>query len=139
MILYRLVCDGAHEFEAWFGSGASYDAQAEAGQVACPVCGSVAVRKAVMAPALAKSRDEARASMRAGPEALAAELRALRQQLTENAEDVGDQFPEEARRIYYSEGPKRSIYGKATPSEARELAEDGVPVLPLPSLPEDKN
>jgi hypothetical protein len=143
MILYALQCANRHAFEAWFGSSAAYDAQVAAGQVSCPVCGSTEVTKAVMAPALGKgTRAGAEAETRAeaaSPEALLAEMRALRDQLTKDADNVGEAFPEEARRIYYSESPQRSIYGKASPAEAKELAEEGVPVLPLPALPEDKN
>jgi len=143
MILYALRCANGHAFEAWFGSSAAYDAQVAADQVSCPVCGSTEIAKGVMAQALGKgTKNGTEAETRAeatSPDALLAEMRALRDQLTKNADDVGEAFPEEARRIYYSESPQRSIYGKASPSEVKELAEEGVPVLPLPVLPEDKN
>ena len=45
MIRYALACDNGHQFESWFPSSASYDAQAERGLVACPVCHSVKVAK----------------------------------------------------------------------------------------------
>ncbi len=66
-------------------------------------------------------------------------LRELRAQLKAHADDVGPDFAEEARKMHFGETPARSIYGEATAEEARELADDGIPVCPLPPLPEDHN
>lgn len=66
-------------------------------------------------------------------------LREVRRQVIEHGTDVGDAFPEEARKIHYGEAPERGIYGQATLSDARDLAEEGISVLPLPILPEDQN
>jgi len=57
----------------------------------------------------------------------------------ENAEYVGPQFAEEARKIHFGEAETRGIYGEATIDEARSLAEDGIEFMPLPILPEDTN
>lgn len=54
-------------------------------------------------------------------------------QLVQGAEDVGQRFPEEARKIHYNEVPPRSIRGVATLEESRELLEEGITVLPLPA------
>ena len=69
----------------------------------------------------------------------ASDYRKLRAELTANADYVGAKFPDEARKIYFEEAPPRSIFGKATLQEARELCEEGIPVCPLPPLPEDQN
>lgn len=65
--------------------------------------------------------------------------RRLRDHVVENADYVGPRFPEEARKIHHEEAEQRGIYGEATVEEARELTEEGIPVHPLPVLPEDRN
>ncbi|MGA7546725.1 MAG: DUF1178 family protein [Methyloceanibacter sp.] len=152
MIRYALACDRGHGFDAWFGSSGSYDEQAEAQAIVCPACGSHAVSKAPMAPNLAKGVPAPKAE--ASPAPLAPQpsppdarhrrqtyalLRELRAQLKAHADDVGPDFAEEARKMHFGETPARSIYGEATAEEARELADDGIPVCPLPQLPEDHN
>jgi hypothetical protein len=137
MIRYKLRCETGHEFEAWFGSISAFERQAAEAQVACVHCGSTKVERAPMAPALAKTGDGT--GRKGEREALIEKMRALREDLTRNAENVGEAFPEEARKMYFSEAPGKSIYGKASPAEAKALTEEGVPVLPLPPLPEDQN
>ena len=56
----------------------------------------------------------------------------LRKYVEENAENVGEKFPEEARKIHYGETEERPIYGQASLEEAKELIEEGVDVAPLP-------
>ena len=56
----------------------------------------------------------------------------LRKYVIENADYVGPNFAEEARKIHYGETPERHIYGEATSKEAQELLEEGVDVAPLP-------
>lgn len=155
MIRYSLTCSAGHDFETWFRSSSDFDALVERGEVSCPTCGSAKVEKAMMAPAVATARKrEARTEAAnqvvpvANPQAteiaakraeLMAMMRKLREEVTKNSDYVGDRFAEEARRIHFDEAEPRGIYGEATVHEVRELAEDGVPVLPLPQLPEDSN
>jgi hypothetical protein len=151
MIRYSLVCEAGHGFESWFPSSASYDAQVERGLVTCPMCGSATVAKALMAPRIARTDRgqksalpaapaEASVPMIAEPERrVRAMLRALREQVVANAEHVGPRFPEEARRIHYGEAEGRSIYGEASPAEARALIEEGIDVAAIPILPDDRN
>lgn len=68
-----------------------------------------------------------------------AKLKAVRDHIKANADDVGASFPEEARKMHYGEIEHRPIYGEASPTEAKELVEEGVEVLPLPVLPDDRN
>jgi hypothetical protein len=169
MIRYNLVCARGHEFESWFASSAAYDKQAKRALVTCPACGSSKVEKAIMAPSLAprhgrsgkpidKSIDlpidlarEAPAAPPA-PEAPApvamisprerevrAKLKELRDHLTRNADNVGRRFPDEARKMHYGEIEHRSIYGEASPKEAKELHEEGIEFHPLPVLPDERN
>jgi hypothetical protein len=123
MIRFSLRCASGHEFEAWFRSGDGYEAQQEAGEIACPECGDTHVEKALMAPSIGRARP-------AGPPMSPAQLRAalveLRHQVENNCDYVGPQFAEEARRIHYGESDPRGIYGEASESESRELAEEGI-------------
>lgn len=142
MIRYALVCDRGHGFDAWFGSGAAYEEQARARAVVCPDCGSTSVSKAPMAPAIGKGRGtEEAAPLRGGDERKKtyAFLKNLRAHLQANAEYVGPAFPDEARKMHYGETEPRSIYGEATLEEAEALREEGIPAIPLPPLPEDRN
>jgi hypothetical protein len=161
MIRYDLVCARRHEFESWFANSAAYDKQAKRGLVACPVCGSTKVEKAIMAPRLARS-DKAVADKTIDvPEApapatppqppapvamispqereLRSKLKELRDHLTKNAENVGRKFPEAARKMHYGELEHRSIYGEASAEEAKELHDEGIEFHPLPVLPEERN
>lgn len=145
MIRFALQCDQGHAFDAWFSSGDSYDEQREARAVVCPDCGSHAVEKAPMAPAVLRGKDASKGeSVSAGPgdkerKQTYAVFKGLREYLKANAEDVGQAFPEEARKIHYGDSDARSIYGEATADEAKSLDEEGIPVVPLPKLPEEQN
>jgi len=161
MIRYSLDCRNGHEFEAWFRSSADYDDQRQRGIVLCPTCGSPDVDKAIMAPNVfargqvgnqpGSSNNEQKRSGQPVPATNLTELNApapvkmldamrqYRKLVTENADNVGDKFADEARKIHYQEAPARGIYGNATPEEVRELYDEGVEVSPLPVLPEDNN
>lgn len=143
MICFALICEEGHDFDAWFSSGASYEEQTEAGAILCPTCGSNEVEKAPMAPAVLRGRG--RESVGAGEspsdagKQTYAFLKGLHENLKANADDVGKNFPEEARKIHYGEAKERNIYGEATLEEAKALHEEGIPALPLPKLPEEHN
>ncbi len=145
MIRYTLRCDKEHEFEAWFASSAAYDRAAKTGQNSCVVCGSSKVEKAIMAPAVAGTKREAKAETitlaQVDPrrKAFLQAVREFREKVSADAEYVGPRFAQEARKIHYEETPARGIYGEATPEEARDLADEGVVFQPLPSLPDEAN
>jgi hypothetical protein len=149
MIRYALNCDQGHEFESWFPSSSAYDKQAKRGLLSCPRCGSAKIDKAIMAPRLSGTNREAPSEAPAPKNPVAilspqereirTKLRELRDHLTKNAENVGPKFPEQARKMHYGEIEHRSIYGEASPEEAKGLAEEGVEFHPLPILPDDKN
>jgi hypothetical protein len=147
MIRYALICGEGHEFEGWFRDSADFDKQAKAASVTCPFCESTKVQKQIMAPSVAGARKGSAASPEklrvAAPDprraAMIEALREMRKSVTENADYVGDKFPEEARKIHYKETEPRGIYGEASPNDAKELAEEGIEFHPLPSLPEDRN
>jgi len=123
MIRFSLRCADGHEFEAWFRDGDGYEAQQAAKEIACPQCGDKRVEKALMAPNIGRVRE-------AGPPMSSAQFRAalveLRKQVETNCDYVGEQFAEEARKIHYGEVDPHGIYGEASESESRELAEEGI-------------
>lgn len=130
MIRYALVCDEDHRFEAWFSSSADYDKQAEAGLVECPECGSVQVKKQIMAPAVSTSRK--RETMTNAAPDFDTIARKVQAHIRKNYDDVGPEFAREARAIHEGEKPARLIYGETTREEREKLAEDGIPCAPLP-------
>ncbi len=146
MIKYRLRCKKSHEFEGWFSNSELYEKQAKRGLISCPDCGSTKVSKALMSPSVATRRrngNEARPVETAKSEQPAQQkqmlemMRRVRSHVEANAEYVGPRFAEEARKIHYDETEARGIYGEASLSEAKDLVEEGIGVLPLPRLPED--
>lgn len=145
MIKYSLICDKDHDFEGWFGSSDDYDKQRKRGFVECPHCGSKKISKALMTPGVAgtkKSGDNEQVIANIAPkmpEEVVTKIREIKEHIEKTSENVGDKFPEEARKIHYGESEARGIYGKASVKEAVELAEEGVGVVPIPELPEDKN
>ena len=166
MIRYALACAKGHAFESWFQNSAAYDTQRTRGLVSCPVCGDTKVEKAIMSPRLsgAKKRGQAApppaeapapasdapapaheeaktpvAIMSPQEREFRQKLKELREHLTKNADYVGQKFPEEARKMHYGDIDHRSIYGEASPQDAKELHDEGIEFHPLPVLPDERN
>jgi hypothetical protein len=168
MIRYALACENGHGFESWFASSAAFDKQAKRGLVTCPICNSAKVEKTIMAPRVAgaKKRGDAPAPTTEAPAAgspaagapaagpttpapvammspqereFRKKLKELRDHLVKNADYVGRKFPEEARKMHYGEIGHRSIYGEASPEQAKELSDEGIEFHPLPVLPDERN
>lgn len=158
MIRYALACDKGHVFESWFQNSAAYEKQAKAALITCPVCNSAKVEKTLMAPGVVGAKKAVApppappasprpAAETASPVAmmspqereLRTKLKELRDHLTKNADYVGQKFPEEARKMHYGETEHRSIYGEASPDQAKELHEEGIEFHPLPVLPDERN
>jgi hypothetical protein len=162
MIRYTLRCDREHTFESWFQDSAAYDTQVKRKLVSCPVCESVKIEKAIMAPRIVSKKGRERAEpapaptpaaeapapvptpgatplMMAQERELRAKLKELRDHIVNNADNVGEKFPNEARKMHYGEIEHRPIYGEASPEEAKSLIDEGVEVSPLPVLPDDRN
>jgi hypothetical protein len=158
MIRYALACDKGHHFESWFADSAAYDKQAKRKLVSCPVCSSAKVDKAIMAPRVSTSKKRAKADEAPAPVAakntqensqvamispqeqeFRTKLKELREHLTKNSDNVGTKFPEEARKMHYGEIEHRSIYGEASPKDAKELLDEGIEFHPIPVLPDERN
>jgi hypothetical protein len=139
MILYDLVCPKDHRFESWFRNSNAVEKLIKAGEVSCPACGSKKVQKAPMAPRIAKgaSTEKALVAKNDGEvtEAMERAMKAfaeLRDVIEKKFENVGERFPEEARKIHYGETPGRGIYGDASPEEAEALRDEGIEVQVIP-------
>jgi hypothetical protein len=141
VIRFSLSCNHDHEFEGWFRSGDDFETQKKRGLIDCPECGSNKVEKSLMAPAVATSRkrDKVALAMNAEQRKLMAEMKVLTEKMRESADYVGGKFAEEARKIHFGETEARGIYGEASPDEAKSLAEDGVPFMPIPVFPDERN
>ena len=158
MIRYNLRCERGHAFESWFQSSSAYESQEKRKLVSCPSCGSVKVERGIMAPRIVskKGRENSApvAAEVAGTEVAATEstpllmaqevelrakIKELRDHITKNADNVGERFPNEARKMHYGDIEHRPIYGEASPDEARALIDEGVEVSALPVLPDDRN
>ena len=130
MIVLNLTCTNAHEFEGWFASAEEFDRQAETRLVSCPCCGDLGITRLPSGPHIKRS---ATSVQQEGEDLISALA-----EMAQKSENVGAQFPEEARKIHYHEVPPRSIRGIASSSEVKALIEEGVPVLPLPVPPKDQ-
>lgn len=147
MINYALKCGQSHSFDSWFQSATAFDTLKAAGHVTCPICGNGQVEKAIMAPRITTGRKAARpvddqtppmpVQLGPNPDAETA-LAKLKAEIQANSDYVGMNFAAEARAIHEGDAPKRAIYGEAKLDEARALIEDGVPVAPLPFIPNRK-
>lgn len=156
MIRFSLRCHNAHEFESWFKDSAAHDRMAAAGLVDCPVCGDSRISKALMAPAIRKTRGVKGRAALPPPEAatapapeveaprlaagpmpaqIVALLQRMRSEVEKSCEYLGKDFAKEARRIHEGEAEARGIYGEATEAETEALREDGIEVARLPWVP----
>src|SRR5438105_11824094 len=149
MIVFDLLCGAGHRFEGWFGSAADFVSQQERKLLACPSCGSAQVKRVpsatranlgAVAPKPVPAKPPAKTPEMEGkdPFAIAQMLysRMLDDLLTKS-EDVGKEFPNEARKIFYKDAPQRSIRGQATQQEHDDLVDEGIPVARLPVPPKD--
>lgn len=142
MIRYELSCDNGHAFEGWFGSADDFDRQQKMALVSCPTCGSAHIAKRLMAPSVSTARKKQQRqdiAVQTGQREMMSKLREIVSTIRANSEDVGERFPEEARKIHYGETEQRGLIGRATAEEVRDLLEEGVDVAPLPVLPDDTN
>jgi len=141
MIVLDLLCDHGHRFEGWFASGETFRNQSQRHMVHCPQCRTSAVSQLPSAPHVKRGGAEVVIPEKLENPFAAIGMAQLHQALvtmSRKAENVGDRFPEEARRIHYDEAPARTIRGVATADETRDLLEEGIFVLPAPVPPEDE-
>lgn len=139
MIQYALKCAEGHDFDSWFQSAEAFDKLSASGLISCAVCGGSQVEKAIMAPRVSAPREAPLPGPLSQPASPAEQaLAELRRKIEKTSDYVGTDFVSEARAMHAGEAPERSIHGEARLDEARKLLEDGVPVAPLPFLPNRK-
>ena len=140
MIVFDLLCSPAgHVFEAWFASSDAFEAQRTKQLVACPICASSSVTKAMMAPNIAAKSNRrtgsevvAVAKSESDPKAMLAALAKAQADLLGKSTWVGRDFANQARAMDSGEVEKASIYGEASRAEVKSLIDDGVAIAPLP-------
>jgi hypothetical protein len=136
VIVFELICADRHRFEGWFASAEDFEGQKARGLLSCPVCSDSRIEKLLTAKI---GRPDAEATASAAP-AVPAQPRNLNEMIDLillHTENVGREFPAEARRIHRKEARERSIRGVATGEETRDLLEEGIAVMPLPIPPRE--
>lgn len=139
MIVLDLECANAHQFEGWFASSEAFEQQSTNKMVCCPICGTLEVHRRPSAPHVARSTTNETPAEEAPAQAngtLDKLIETLREQAA-TSEDVGERFPEEARKIHYGDAEDRAIRGHASVSEAMGLLDEGINILPVPPSKED--
>ena len=136
MILFDLQCDKNHKFECWFASSANYEEQLKNKMIVCPYCNSTKIQKSLMAPNI-NTKSTTKNSKNHYKQKLAQnnlenKIKKFKKYIEKNTDNVGKNFAEEARKIYYGETKSRPIRGESTEKEAKELAEEGIPFSQLP-------
>ena len=148
MIVFDLLCGEGHRFEGWFGSAEDFASQRDRSLLSCPTCGSGQISRVPSATRanLGAPQPKAPAQPAKTPEMEGKDPFAIAQmlysrmldELLTKSEDVGKEFPAEARKIFYNESPARAIRGQATSAEHDELVDEGIPVARLPVPPTGK-
>jgi hypothetical protein len=139
VIVFELICADRHRFEGWFASAEDFEGQKARGLLSCPVCSDSNIEKLLTAK-IGRPESEAPAESARQDSAPAARPRSLQEMIDYillNTENVGKEFPAEARRIHRKEARERSIRGVATGEETRDLLEEGIVVMPLPIPPRE--
>lgn len=136
MILFDLICKNHHQFEAWFPSSDQYEVQRKKGLIKCPYCNTTSVKKSLMAPSIKLSNEkkynEKKVIQSQYDNEMLKQIKKIKNYVNNSTEDVGQDFAEEARKIYYGETKARPIRGEATQEETKSLNEEGVPFSRLP-------
>jgi hypothetical protein len=138
MIVLNLLCNQGHHFEGWFASGEVFRSQSQRHLVHCPQCQTSAITQLPSAPRVKRGADAVTPEL-SEKQAVSLGIGEMHRALVtmaRKAENVGERFPEEARRIHYDEAPARTIRGVATADETRDLLDEGILVLPAPVPPE---
>ncbi|MFT7371216.1 MAG: hypothetical protein ACI9RO_000520 [Alteromonas macleodii] len=136
MIRYTLSCDKDHQFESWFQSSNAFDALALGGHLACAICGSAAVTRAMMSPSVTTKGNAV--DLKIPTSDSEKTLAKIRKNVEENSDYVGANFADEARKMSEGDTPERAIWGEANFADAKKLIKDGIPVVPLPFMPKRK-
>jgi hypothetical protein len=140
VIVFDLLCDGQHRFEGWFRNSDEFEAQLESGLLTCPVCGSEHVSKQLSPSHLNFGKMEKQAQELLTIQQDAQQLAdRIAEYINTHFEDVGGEFADEARKMYYGNIDERNIRGIVSQDEALELYDEGIDIFPVPGADDDKN
>ena len=138
MIKYNLICKCGESFESWFLSSSGFDYLCRKKLIKCIYCGSLSVKKSVMAPNLPSKSNKVFKKTKLEKN-IKKQLLDFRKYIEKNCKDVGENFVREARSIHYDKKTSQGIYGKATPEETSELLEEGIEVATIPWIDKSEN
>ena len=138
MIKYNLICKCGESFESWFLSSSGFDYLCRKKLIKCIYCGSLSVKKSVMAPNLPSKSNKVFKKTKLEKN-IKKQLLDFRKYIEKNCKDVGENFTREARSIHYDKKTSQGIYGKATAEEATELLEEGIEVTTIPWVDKSEN
>ena len=138
MIKYNLICKCGESFESWFLSSSGFDSLCKKRLIKCIYCGSLSVKKSVMAPNLSSKSNKVFKKTKLEKN-IKKQLLDFRKYIEKNCKNVGENFTREARSIHYDKKTSQGIYGKATPEEASELLEEGIEVTTIPWVDKSEN
>ena len=138
MIKYNLICKCGESFESWFLSSSGFDSLCKKKLIKCIYCGSLSVKKSVMAPNLPSKSNKVFKKTKLEKN-IKKRLLDVRKYIEKNCKNVGENFTREARSIHYDKKTSQGIYGKATPEEASELLEEGIEVTTIPWVDKSEN
>ena len=138
MIKYNLTCKCGKTFESWFSSSIKYDSLKKKKLINCIYCDSTSVKKSIMAPNLSRKSNKNAKKIKLEKN-IKKQLVNFRRYIEKNCQDVGNNFPQEARSIHYDKKNSKGIYGKATPEETAELLEEGIDVATIPWVNKSEN
>ena len=138
MIKYNLTCKCGGSFESWFLSSSGFDSLRRKKLIKCIYCGSLSVKKSVMAPNLPSKSNKVSKKIKL-EKSIKKQLLDFRKYIEKNCKNVGENFTREARSIHYDKKTSQGIYGKATPEETSELLEEGIEVATIPWVDKSEN
>ena len=138
MIKYNLICKCGESFESWFLSSSGFDSLWKKKLIKCIYCGSLSVKKSVMAPNLPSKSNKVFKKTKLEKN-IKKQLLDFRKYIEKNCKNVGANFPQVARSIHYDKKASKGIYGKATPEETSELLEEGIEVATIPWIDKSEN
>ena len=138
MIKYNLICKCGESFESWFLSSSGFDYLCRKKLIKCIYCGSLSVKKSVMAPNLPSKSNKVFKKTKLEKNIKKQPLD-FRKYIEKNCKDVGENFTREATSIHYDKKTSQGIYGKATPEETSELLEEGIEVATIPWIDKSEN
>ena len=138
MIKYNLICKCGNTFESWFSSSSEFDFLCKKKLMKCIYCESSSVKKTVMAPNLSSKSNKVFKKTKLEKN-IKKQLLNFRKYIEKNCKNVGEDFTQEARNIYYNKKTSQGIYGKATSEETSELLEEGIEVTTIPWLDKSEN